>query len=288
MQRASYIVNAIESIGVMFTRLDEEEYRETSAPDAWEPVRQAVERYRSESGCAASARYASADGVFSDGTIELAQHALIDRCSGLAAGTLKPPTWPIRRMLQNEVLVAGMPLAALPVESLYRPWSQAKGNNYGAQRGLYLGDAAQHVLAIYDALGVTVPEAFAAMPDHLALELDLLELFLESGNEEAARSFASDHFDWLGEYDNALAARSEEVERARMLDDEKKDSLRVGIAHLRALVALVDLLAADVAQNGIAEDACEGAHASACDAESAACADEGVRALTPACAGASA
>lgn len=224
----------------MFTRQSEEEYREACAPDAWEPVRQAFAG---------------------------------DRGNAVSADALEPLAWPLRRVLQNEVLVAGMPLAALPVESLYRPWSQAPRNNYGAQRGMYLGDAAQHMQALYDALGIEVPEAFAAMPDHLTLELDLLALLLESGNEKAARELVADHFGWLGDYDKALAARSEEAERAQALDDGKKAALCKGVAQLRVLVVLVERLA-----TGIANGAPEGSHASTCDREPVAGAGEGERA----------
>ena len=37
-----------------------------------------------------------------------------------------------RRMVEREVLTPGMPLAAMPVESLYKPWSSAPGNAFGA------------------------------------------------------------------------------------------------------------------------------------------------------------
>lgn len=141
-------------------------------------------------------------------------------------------------MLQNEVLLPGMPLAALPVESLYKPWSSAPGNAFGAQRGLYLGDAARHLQSVYATLQIEVPAHFAATPDHLALTLDLLALFLQNGNAQAASDVARDHLDWLDDYDAALCRSADGAARSERLDNARRAALAEGIAHLRALVAL--------------------------------------------------
>ena len=87
---------------------------------------------------------------------------------------LSLPTWPARSSFQNELLVPGMPLAAMPVESLYKAWSTQQGNAFGATRGLYLGDPARHLSQVYRELAIEVPAEFASMPDHLTLELELL------------------------------------------------------------------------------------------------------------------
>lgn len=100
---------------------------------------------------------------------------------------LSLPTWPARSSFQNELLVPGMPLAAMPVESLYKAWSTQQGNAFGATRGLYLGDPARHLSQVYRELAIEVPAEFASMPDHLTLELELLALLLDAGNGEAAR-----------------------------------------------------------------------------------------------------
>mgnify|MGYP002230177965 CR=1 FL=1 len=128
-----------------------------------------------------------------------------------AARALSLPTWPARSSFQNELLVPGMPLAAMPVESLYKAWSTQQGNAFGATRGLYLGDPARHLSQVYRELAIEVPAEFASMPDHLTLELELLALLLDAGNGEAARQLAADHLDWLCEYDAALADRADMV-----------------------------------------------------------------------------
>ena len=148
------------------------------------------------------------------------------------------PSWEVRSTLQNEVLLPGMPLAALPVESLYKPWSSAPGNAFGAQRGLYLGDAARHLQSVYATLQIEVPAHFAATPDHLALTLDLLALFLQNGNAQAAADVARDHLDWLDDYDAVLCRSADGAARSERLDNVRRAALAEGIAHLRALVAL--------------------------------------------------
>ncbi|WP_080801884.1 molecular chaperone TorD family protein [Arabiibacter massiliensis] len=148
-----------------------------------------------------------------------------------------------RRVVEREVLTPGMPLAAMPVESLYKPWTSLPGSQFGGSRGLYLGDAARHVQSLYDALQVEVPERFAAMPDHLSLLCELLALYVEAGNDEAARRLAQDHFDWLDAYDAALAERAEQAASAPAYDEEGRAALARGIGQVRAHVALAAGLA---------------------------------------------
>lgn len=143
----------------------------------------------------------------------------------------------------GELFVPGLPFALMPVESLYRPWSEVAGNQFGATRGLYLGDSARHMRDLYAALQLEVPEQFAAMPDHLSLELEFLALLLEAGNLQGACEFAADHLAWLADYDAALADRAVAVEANCTLPGWRRTALTHGIAHIRALIALVDRLA---------------------------------------------
>ena len=156
------------------------------------------------------------------------------------------PSWQVRSSFQNELLVPGMPLAAMPVESLYKPWSSQEGNAFGATRGLYLGDPARHLVEVYAKLGVEVPEAFASMPDHLTLELELTALLLDAGNDAAARQLAADHLDWLGDYDAALADRADLVAHNGALVPARRRNLLDGIAFLRALTALANRITLSV------------------------------------------
>ncbi len=213
MNATSNMVRALSLIAPLFSSLTEAEYDDACRNPAWRDV---------------------------GGPAAPLARDVVERALAL-------PAWRVRSTLQNYVLLPGMPLAALPVESLYKPWSAAPGNAFGAQRGLYLGDSAQHIQAVCAALELDVPERYAAMPDHLSLLLDLLALFVESGNAQAAADLAADHFDWLGDYDVALARKAADAARADGLDPARRAALEEGIAHLRALVALTAALVRAVA-----------------------------------------
>ena len=161
-----------------------------------------------------------------------------------------PFDWPDRAAFQRNVLASGMPLAALPVESLYKPWSQEPGNGYGASRGLFLGDSARHIQAVYRSLEIDVPARFAAVPDHLSLLLDLLALYVQCENRVAARDLVADHFDWLGSYDKALFRRAEEAPLLFGSDAhahaDALDAVLRGIAQVRALLGVTQRLANEV------------------------------------------
>lgn len=145
-----------------------------------------------------------------------------------------------REALCDELLVPGLPYAVMPVESLYKPWSAQQGNAFGAARGLYLGDPARHLFDVYRQLSLEVPEAFASMPDHLTLELELLSLVLDAGNVAAARQLVLDHLDWLGAYDEALARREAAIGENGALAAARRANLVRALGFLRALVALTE------------------------------------------------
>ena len=73
---------------------------------------------------------------------------------------LSLPTWPARSSFQNELLVPGMPLAAMPVESLYKAWSTQQGNAFGATRRNLL-DGIAFLRALAALAQRTVGEALA-------------------------------------------------------------------------------------------------------------------------------
>lgn len=213
MCKAPNSASLLSLIAPLFSHLSEQEYADVRENPGWAAAHAAGERLGANAA----------------------------ECEAFACASALP-TWPARSLAQNELLVPGMPLAALPVESLYKPWSAASGNAYGAQRGLFLGDAARHLQAVYAALDLEVPHDFAAMPDHLTLVLDLLVLFLENGNMPAAAELAASHLDWLGDYDAALAHAAENVAGATCLSAQRAATLAQGIAHLRALVRVAGLL----------------------------------------------
>ena len=183
---------------------------------------------------------AVADGAWAAFKLEAAGFARDEAECARLLGELDPLDSGAYMAFRNEVLVAGMPFSALPVESLYKRWSDQEGNAFGAARGLYLGDSARHMMALCEELALEVPPEFAGMPDHLSLELELLALFLETGNDAAARTFAADHLDWLADYDEALANRAQAVATNERFSDKRRQAAVQGIAFLRALLTVVE------------------------------------------------
>ena len=109
--------------------------------------------------------------------------------------------------LGTTILEGGMPLAALPVESLYKPWD----GRAGSAKGMYLGPSAAKMTALFRALDLELPREFSAMPDHLSLLLETLSVFLDARNVSEAAEFVCAHLDWLADYQAALEDRTARV-----------------------------------------------------------------------------
>ena len=73
-----------------------------------------------------------------------------------------------RRMVEREVLTPGMPLAAMPVESLYKPWTSLPGSQFGGARGLYLASAFDEEERAALARGIGQVRAYVALLGELA------------------------------------------------------------------------------------------------------------------------
>lgn len=253
----SNMVIVLSLIAPLFSVLTEAEYGDLSKIAEQPEVPSAVAALVDGEG-GATVRSAAEGAAHAGGTAAASYGEPWDGAAGSPfANAVALPSWEVRSTLQNEVLLPGMPLAALPVESLYKPWSSAPGNAFGAQRGLYLGDAARHLQSVYATLQIEVPARFAATPDHLALTLDLLALFLQNGNAQAAADVARDHLDWLDDYDAALFRSADGAARSERLDGARRAALAGGIAHLRALVALAGR-AARAAQPALSAQAAPG------------------------------
>ncbi|MFR1639798.1 MAG: hypothetical protein ACLSVD_11930 [Eggerthellaceae bacterium] len=100
-----------------------------------------------------------------------------------------------RRMVEREVLTPGMPLAAMPVESL-TPWTSLPGSQFGGARGLYLAMRRAMCRRSTKRLRWRFRSVSRRCPT-TCLFCALLALYMEAGNKEAARLLAQDHFDWL-------------------------------------------------------------------------------------------
>ena len=92
------------------------------------------------------------------------------------------------------------------VESTYKPWTADKGCGvvFAASQGLFMGDSALHMQAIYLELSLEVPEAFRSMPDHLILEMEFLALLYRSASVGQIERFIGDHLGWIPELKGAV------------------------------------------------------------------------------------
>lgn len=110
-----------------------------------------------------------------------------------------PPTLAELKRAYWDAFVDPMAPRVVPVESVYRPWSESPGEEtgMGAAKGYLLSDRALHLLELYRALGVSIPDGFEGMPDHLALELEFMALLCRHRSPEDQAQFLRDHLDWL-------------------------------------------------------------------------------------------
>ncbi|MBC5585783.1 molecular chaperone TorD family protein [Eggerthella sp. NSJ-70] len=130
--------------------------------------------------------------------------ALADR-DPMVRALLAPPSYDEKRAFAARHFTGGLPESAVPVESLYTAWSNGSlPSPFSKAGGMYQGDAARYLRDLVERLGLEVPPQFAACPDHLALELDLVAVLLRSGRGDAALQFAQERFSWLAVYRRRL------------------------------------------------------------------------------------
>lgn len=158
----------------------------------------------------------------------------------LSAGEVKalfaPPTYDEKRAFAARHFTGGLPVSAMPVESLYTAWSNgALPSPFSRCEGMYQGDSARYLQDVVERMGMQVPAAFAAYPDHLSLELDLAAVLLRAGMREAACQFLTERLAWLTAY------------RLRLLELDGEDA--------RFYVGLVDVLVGIRAQLSTTESA---------------------------------
>ncbi len=113
-----------------------------------------------------------------------------------------PPSYQEYRTFCAQHFTGGLPQSAMPVESLYRddsnlacsiPFSAHASGAYGGESARYMGD-------MIVSMGLTLPDAFRAYPDHLSLETDMVAVMLRSGMVQQAGQFAQERFGWLTHY----------------------------------------------------------------------------------------
>ena len=164
--------NQLQTLRAMFLRCDESAYAQYCSTDAWADV------------------------------------LVLLPPSYESARLYHPLAYSDYRHFFNHVLEPGMPEALVPVESLYKDWHSGKQQG-SAQFGYYLGPSAKHCSYVCEQLGLEIPQDFAAMPDHLALLLEIVSYLSRELGPEQAAVFAASHFDWLDAYRSDINSRAQ-------------------------------------------------------------------------------
>lgn len=120
-----------------------------------------------------------------------------------------PPSFEERERFAARHFTGGLPGSTLPVESLYQPQAGGTCQQAGKEGGMYLGEPARYVQDVARRMGMAIPAAFAACPDHLALELDMVAVLLRSGLRQEARQFLMERFAWLTAFRKRLIAMAD-------------------------------------------------------------------------------
>lgn len=177
-----FVIGVIEAF---YEPVSKEDYETIAAPDVWNRFLEA---------CGYTAKDGSLDPLLNDAL-----------------------DYPSYRSLVNRILTPGVPGSVLPVESLYKNWSDDPENDFAERTGMYLSDHALHMKALYEGFSIKVPERFRAMPDHLVLELEFYQLLLDAGRAEDASVFAKDHLDWISLYRTRLSERAADEDDTRIV-----------------------------------------------------------------------
>lgn len=106
-----------------------------------------------------------------------------------------PPSGAEKDSYARRRYTGGLPSSAMPVESLYASFAQT-----GSGAARYRALCADYMADVASRMGLFIPERFAAYPDHLSLELDLIAVLLRADALDSARTVAVERLAWLPDY----------------------------------------------------------------------------------------
>lgn len=91
-----------------------------------------------------------------------------------------------------------LPPYIVPAESAYKRWTNDPGCTLplAGEKGYLMGDPAIDMIKRYQAHGIVIPDKYASMPDHVALELEYMSFLCNNEYEEEQEDFVHNHLDW--------------------------------------------------------------------------------------------
>lgn len=109
---------------------------------------------------------------------------------------------------------------ALPVESVYREWTEdpAVRVPFARSAGHFGSDSALHMSSVLEALGIEPEQLGNLQPDHLAVELNVAGILAEMA-PSALSQFVEDRLDWL---DDLESAGAETPSRLELIDATRR------------------------------------------------------------------
>lgn len=100
--------------------------------------------------------------------------------------------------------------AIIPVESLYKPWTQDETCTlpFAREKGYLQGDSALHIRFLLEELQIDIPDEYQGTPDHLSILLELAAYFIEHAPDPFTAEFIDDHLNWLADFETELTGKS--------------------------------------------------------------------------------
>lgn len=112
---------------------------------------------------------------------------------------LKGDVYSTLREEYRRLFLGPMPPYIVPAESAYKLWANDPECTLplAGEKGYLMGDPAIDMIKRYQAHGILIPDKYASMPDHIALELEYMSFLCNNEYEEEQEDFVHSHLDWI-------------------------------------------------------------------------------------------
>ncbi len=182
------------TLSACFGPVEEDAWNEITEPAAWAEFLTAARRLLQESRPLAAD---SAPVAHANSRTPLSEYLAETEVRALYA----PPSYEEKRLFAARHFTGGLPASAVPVESLYVKWTERKNAAPFSERsGLYRSDVALYLEDLVSSLGLEIPSALAAYPDHLCIECAITAYLVDAGMEREACEFWRERSAWLTDY----------------------------------------------------------------------------------------